>query len=208
MAETIFGAFTQVDGAHTRKYQGTGLGLHIVKRLVDLMDGHISVESELSKGTSFHVAAPFYRVADDPAVAPVATDGEPSAVSPKRMLVVEDDRTNRLAICRLLQSMGHSVKWASNGLEALQDLATNDYDLVFMDIQMPVMNGIEATTRIREAESLGRKSRLPIVALTAHAMTGDKESFLTAGMTDYLSKPVDLAELKRVLGRVFKDSEA
>ena len=208
MVETIFGPFTQVDGAHTRKYQGTGLGLHIVKRLVDLMGGNISVDSELSKGTAVHFTAPFHRADDGRAVPSAKPEDGIGDVAPKRVLVVEDERTNRLAICRLLQSLGHSVKWVSNGLEALQDLAKEEYDIIFMDVQMPVMNGIEATTHIREAESLGRKSRLPIIALTAHAMSGDKESFLTAGMTDYLSKPVDLAELRHVLVRVFGTAEA
>ena len=208
MIEGIFGAFTQVDGAHTRKYQGTGLGLHIVKRLVQLMDGSISVESELSRGTAIYVAAPFYRVNDIPKKLLSPQQGIDDEIGHKRVLVVEDERTNRLAICRLLQSLGHSVKWAANGLDALQYLAMEEYDLILMDIQMPVMNGLEATDRIRETESLGRKRLIPIIALTAHAMSGDREAFLEAGMNDYLSKPVDLAELKRVLVRAFQKTDA
>jgi signal transduction histidine kinase/ActR/RegA family two-component response regulator len=207
MVESIFAAFTQVDGAHTRKYQGTGLGLHIVKRLVDLMGGSVSVESELSKGTVFRVSAPFHKIEKDLAKTPVLREEGSEDVDPKQVLVVEDERTNRLAICRLLQSLGHSVQWAVNGLDAMQKLATDDYDLILMDIQMPVMNGIEATTRIREADNLGPKKDLPIVALTAHAMSGDRESFLEAGMTDYLSKPVELPELKRVLARAFRKTK-
>ena len=208
MMEGIFGAFTQVDGAHTRKYQGTGLGLHIVKRLVQLMGGSISVDSELSRGTAIYISAPFFRVEATPGTLLFPQEGMDEDIGHRRVLVVEDERTNRLAICRLLQSLGHSVKWASNGLDALQYLAMEEYDLILMDIQMPVMNGIEATTRIRETKSLGRKKSIPIVALTAHAMSGDREAFLKAGMNDYLSKPVDLAELKRVLVRAFRKTSA
>lgn len=202
--EAMFGAFVQGDGAHTRKYQGTGLGLHIVKRLADLMGGSIGVESEMSKGTTIHFSVTLNLAGGDEACF-VTEDGTIPGVSAKHVLVVEDERTNRLGLCKFLQRMGHSVEWATNGMEGLQKLAQGNFDLILMDIQMPVMTGLEATSRIRATEGLGHKRDIPIVALTAHAMNGDREAFLKAGMNDYLSKPIDMAELKRVLARVFRE---
>jgi len=205
--QAVFGAFTQVDGARTRKYQGTGLGLHIVKRLAQLMGGTISVESEEGWGTTIHCCLPFE--------SPVPSEGTDSddrrprpEVERKRVLVVEDERINRLALCRILEHLGHGTDWAANGEEALLRLAQNDYDLIFMDIQMPVMNGVEATRRIRAAENLGEKRNVPIVALTAHAMSGDREAFIQAGMNGYLPKPVDLDELQAALRDLFAPGPA
>ncbi len=206
--EAMFGAFVQGDGAHTRKYQGTGLGLHIVKRLADLMGGNISVESGISQGTTIHFSVGFDLAGDGQGTCFVTENGTIPGVAAKHVLVVEDERTNRLGLCKFLQRMGHSVEWATNGMEALQKLAQGDFDMILMDIQMPIMTGLEATSRIRATESLGHKRDIPIVALTAHAMSGDREAFLQAGMNDYLSKPIDMVELKRVLARVFRKDKA
>ena len=194
----MFGAFTQADGAHTRKYQGTGLGLHIVKRLVRLMGGTISVESEVGWGTTIHCCLPFEAV-ETPAQDKVTKPRAQGGFGPQRILVVEDERVNQIALCRILEHKGHTVDRAGNGEEALVKVARNEYDLIFMDIQMPVMNGVEATRRIRTTEGLGDKRHIPIIALTAHAMSGDREAFLAAGMSGYLAKPVDLDELDAVL---------
>ena len=197
----MFGAFTQADGAHTRKYQGTGLGLHIVKRLVRLMGGTISVESEVGWGTTIHCCLPFESV-ETPARAESPAPKAREDAGPKRILVVEDERINQIALCRILEHRGHTADRAGNGEEALVKVARNEYDLIFMDIQMPVMNGVEATRRIRTTEGLGDKRRIPIIALTAHAMSGDREAFLAAGMSGYLAKPVNMDELDAVLAEV------
>lgn len=206
MLDRIFGAFTQVDGAHTRKFQGTGLGLHIVKRLAELMGGHISVESEPDLGTTIHFVVPFDVVDKLVGECPTrfATD-VPTVVGARHILVAEDERTNRLAICKFVERLGHTVEWVTDGEQALSRLALNDFDLLLMDIQMPVMNGIEATRRIRSAKHLGEKQRIPIIALTAHAMSGDREQFLEEGMNDYLAKPVNVKDLEMVLARNLKE---
>lgn len=197
----IFGAFTQVDGAHTRKYQGTGLGLHIVKRLADLMDGHLSVESLSGEGTTMHFSVVFgiENASSDQGIGQEETAEKPT--DSLRILVAEDERINRIAVCRLVERLNHEVDWASNGEEVLDRLVEGDIDLILMDIQMPVLNGLEATHRIRNADSLGHKRNIPIVALTAHAMSGDREQFIREGMDDYLSKPVNIDDLKSILDR-------
>ncbi len=122
------------------------------------------------------------------------------------MLLAEDDRVNRLAAVRFLERLGFAADAAANGREALDLLRTRDFDLVIMDVQMPELDGLEATRTIRSDASLGAKSRIPIIAMTAHAMPGDREQFLAAGMDDYIAKPVDGDELARVLDRILRKS--
>ncbi len=199
MMDKIFGAFTQVDGAYTRKFQGTGLGLNIVKRLVELMDGNISMVSEEGYGTSIYFGINF-RVSEKTSMVcqPSLSEDLPLTCS-KRILIAEDDRVNQLAVHKLVEKLGHSAVCVNNGEEALCQLAQHDFDLILMDIQMPIMNGIEATRLIRKGTGLGDKQNIAIIALTAHAMSCDRDTFLKEGMTDYLAKPVSIQELKRVL---------
>ncbi|MFH1915590.1 MAG: response regulator [Pseudomonadota bacterium] len=197
MIAAVFNAFSQVDGSHTRKYGGTGLGLGIVKRLAGLMGGQVYVESD-EEGTHIHL---FIRVreADEASRSCVMAVQVPDSVRPLTVLLVEDEPVNRVSVLRLLEKLGHKVVTAEDGEQALDRLRSGEFDIILMDIQMPGMDGMAATRMIRGDESLGHKSRLPIVALTAHAMKGDREKFLEAGMDDYLAKPVDFTDLVRAL---------
>ncbi|MFW6037225.1 MAG: PAS domain S-box protein, partial [Desulfonatronovibrio sp.] len=216
----LFKPFVQVDGSHTRQYQGAGLGLSIVRRLVDLMNGNISMESEPGKGTTVHVVLPFKKSQSDDS--PLARDETESVSSrPLDILLAEDDPTNQFAMRRILETMGHKVVLARNGQEAVDLWRDQVFDCILMDIQMPVMNGIEATREIRRLEDIkeqearsrvqGEKEmqgagakhfRTIIIALTACTMTGDREKFLEAGMDDYLGKPVSLEEFQNVFSRL------
>ncbi|WP_429886626.1 PAS domain S-box protein [Geoalkalibacter halelectricus] len=194
----IFEPFTQVDDTHTRKYGGSGLGLGIVKRLVDLMEGQIQIESEPGKGTLASVRIPMIcaqesagRLGTEDSPAP------PAAARPLKILVAEDDRVNRLMLERLLAKQGHEVIAAVDGRQCLEILDGEEFDLILMDIQMPNVDGIEATKNIRARRDA--KGRIPIVAITAHAMKGDRETFIQAGMNECLNKPVTFAEINKAL---------
>nr|WP_269203820.1 response regulator [Pseudodesulfovibrio alkaliphilus] len=203
----IFEPFTQVDGSYVRRHQGAGLGLGIVKRLVGLLGGAMCIESEQDRGTTVHVAIGF-DAASGVIVPESAADMTPRGPRPGRtglrLLVVEDNRVNQLMAARMLTSMGHEAATANNGEEALALLERESFDAVFMDIQMPGMNGVQATRRIREAgPGSTMNPAIPIIAITAHAMAGDREIFLEGGMDDYIAKPVERNELEAVLARLF-----
>ncbi|HCU69574.1 MAG TPA: histidine kinase [Desulfomicrobium sp.] len=200
----IFEPFRQVENSFTRNYQGAGLGLSIVQRLVELMGGTITIESAPGKGTSVHVTLPFAIHGD--ASSDAAETSRPGRGDSLRVLLVEDDASNRLTTRKLLEKSGHTVLPAENGRQAFELLAANDIDCVLMDIQMPVMNGIEATRLIRESAVLGPKKDVPIVALTAYAMDGDREKFLAAGMDGYAAKPVKIEGLLHVMGETLAGS--
>ena len=203
--ESIFEAFSQGDSSITRVYGGTGLGLTISRQLVTLMRGRIWAESQLGRGSLFHFTAAFAR----PAKAELAsihkresptTTIRKSGAHPLHILIAEDNRVNAELLSVLLQKIGHLPKVAANGLEALAALERSRFDLIFMDLQMPGVDGYEATTRIRQRER-GASRRTPIIAVTANAFQGTREHCLAAGMDDYLSKPIDRAELVAALER-------
>ena len=198
----IFEPFRQVENSFTRNYQGAGLGLSIVHRLVGLMDGSITIESTPGEGTSVDVVLPFQTRRTVSSSAADASTGD--AGPGLRVLLAEDDPSNRIPTQKLLEKSGHTVFLAENGEQAIALLAANDIDCVFMDVQMPVMNGVEATRAIRESTTLGPKRNIPIIALTAYAMDGDKESFLAAGMDGYVAKPATLEELTRAMRKVVR----
>jgi PAS domain S-box-containing protein len=194
--DAVFDPFTQVDGSSTRKYQGTGLGLGIVRRLVTLMGGNVSMTSRLGEGSvvAFTLLAEVVEQAgQEPALRRTCAEGISFSV-----LVAEDERVNQTVVKRLLAKLGHEALCVETGEMALQLLREKSFDCVLMDIQMPGLDGMETTRIIREELELD----LPVVALTAHAMKGDRDRFLEAGMNGYVAKPFDLAELESELLRV------
>jgi len=200
MLESVFKAFSQVDGSYTREYGGTGLGLGIVRRLVSLMGGEIAVVSD-EDGTRIHL---FVDVSEATGVCLKCETSVPPAVriEPMDVLLVEDERVNRMVVKRHLESLGHTVTEAGDGRQALELLKWNEFDVILMDVQMPRMDGMTATRHIREDEDLKARADIPIVALTAHAMKGDRDKFLAAGMDDYLAKPVEFVDLISVLANL------
>ncbi len=164
-----------------------------------MMDGRIWVTSQAGRGSTFHFTARFATGRREPAQAQEARPPQPPQERGLRVLLVEDNLVNRILATELLQKRGHETRTADNGQEALELLRRESFDLVLMDVRMPVMDGLEATRRIRNGEA--GDPRVPIVALTAHALTGDQERLLAAGMSDYLAKPFNLEDLDRVLAR-------
>lgn len=199
----LFEPFVQASQGATRRYQGAGLGLSIVKRIVELMGGTLAVESEPGAGTTFFVAIPFVQTPQGMAVEHEGARTESaSAQGGLRILVAEDDIVSSLAITRQLAKRGHGVHVARDGRQALDALRKTAFDLVLMDVQMPVMDGVAATRRIRAGEVGKARSKTPIIAMTAFAMAGDREAFLAAGMDDYVAKPVDNADLDAAIARL------
>ncbi len=203
-AETLarlFQPFTQADGSTTRRYGGTGLGLAISRMLAELMGGEIGVESRPGQGSTFWVVLPFGPVPAAAALRAVEPAPAPEArpAGAVRVLLVEDDPLNRYLAERFLAQCGCEVVVAENGRDAVEQVGREAFAMVFMDCLMPVLDGYQATREIRAAEHPGR--RLPIVALTANAMSGDREKCLAAGMDDFVSKPVKRDDLQRVVAR-------
>ena len=210
----IFEAFTQADDSTTRTYGGSGLGLSIASQLVQKMDGKIWIESKVGEGATFHFTAHF-GLHSEPLPVPAelqvsprrgATPGNPGEDAvPERMglrvLVAEDNAINRALTQGILEKRGHSLLHVSDGRAAVNAAAYQAFDLILMDVQMPGMEGLEATRRIRDAEMTSGR-RATIVAMTAHAMAGDRERCIASGMDDYLSKPLEKSDLLALVDRV------
>ena len=200
--QKVFAPFVQADGTATRKHGGTGLGLAISLELVKKMGGKIWLESPwkrpgsevMVEGSTFHFTLPLKAgQAAAKVVEKVSVVQEPL-----RVLVAEDNAINQKLIAKLLSRDGHSVTLVTNGQEAIEALERLEVDLVLMDVQMPVMDGLEATRQIRRGEA-GRSRHQRIVAITANAFDGDREKCIAAGMDDYLTKPIQSSELRRIL---------
>ncbi|MDD9935268.1 MAG: ATP-binding protein [Myxococcales bacterium] len=196
--ESIFEAFTQAEGSTTRDYGGTGLGLTISTRLVHMLDGEIGVESEEGKGSTFWFRLPMTPTAPPHEVQQAQTFDAPirSGMRP-RVLLAEDDHTNRRFIQMTLNRLGCDVDLAADGQEAVSLAGDNPYALIFMDLQMPTLDGFDATRTIRDMP--GAAGRTPIVAVTAHVMPGVREKCIEAGMNGFLPKPVSFAALREIL---------
>jgi|GEM_PF-7036392 len=203
--DAIFEPFTQADGSYTKRYSGTGLGLSIAKRLVALMGGAIAVQSRPGHGATFSFDIVMHEAAPDLGLFSPKPDlllPQAAAARRLRVLLVEDELVNQLAAQRFLEILGHCVVCAENGKQAVEILHQSDFDVALMDVQMPVMDGVEATRAIRQSAQLGPRAAIPIVAMTAFAMQGDAEKFLAAGMNAYIAKPIELEELAATLDRV------
>ncbi len=195
----VFEAFSQIDASPTREHGGTGLGLAITKQLAELLGGKLTLTSEVNKGSIFSLCIP-----TSPAEDIKSVENNNNQISQElfaaaglgqnQVLVVEDNRTNQLLITLLLQKLGLKVIAVNNGIEALQKIPTEHFDLIFMDMQMPQMNGYETTKKLRSMDI-----QTPIIAITAHAMQGDREKCIECGCNDYLSKPVSRIKLQEVV---------
>jgi len=197
----LFSPFTQAHEGYTREFQGAGLGLSICKRLVELMGGSINLDSTPGEGTMVFFALDFPLASPEQAGAS-GTAPEQGASEPLDILLAEDDRVNHIVTRRLLEKEGHRVTGVEDGREALEKLRDGDFDLVLMDIQMPRMNGMDAARAIRGGEAGQDRRDIPIIALTAYAMAEDKARILAAGMNGYLTKPMNLSELRATLARI------
>jgi signal transduction histidine kinase/ligand-binding sensor domain-containing protein/ActR/RegA family two-component response regulator len=202
----LFQSFSQAETSTTRRYGGTGLGLAISKRLAELMGGEVGFESSLGRGSTFWFTAKLGLGTEVPAAnsspansGPNDDEGQPREQNGGTILVVEDNRINQKVLSHQLINLGYSIEVAENGAEAVAKVKTSRYDLIFMDVQMPVMDGFQATQEIR---NLGDDSAsIPIVAVTANAFQSEREKCFSSGMDDYLTKPVDKDRLKESLRR-------
>ena len=197
--KTAFDRFKQADSSTARRHQGTGLGLAISRSLAQLMHGDIAVESAPGQGSVFYFRAPFVKVSDQTAKAEETSEIVENGRSDATLLVAEDHPINSMFIERLLRKHGFTVHCVQNGEEVLKAVAKQRYDLILMDIAMPVLDGVETTRRLRVASGLQTPNNVPIIAMTAHAMKGDKENFLAQGMDDYIGKPIQSRLLLRLL---------
>jgi PAS domain S-box-containing protein len=199
----LFQPFSQVDASSTRRNGGVGLGLAICKRLAELMHGSVGLKSAPGEGSTFWVRLPLTRGQDAPETAVILPSvmGHRAPEADRRVLLVEDNPVNQKVALGALRRLGWEADLADNGLTAIELCQTNAYAVVLMDCQMPEMDGYAATRRIRDWEEARGRLKVPIIALTAHAMNGDKELCLAAGMNDYLSKPLEFDELRLALER-------
>ncbi len=195
----VLAPFNQLETSYTRNYQGAGLGLSIVQKLTDLLGGSLSIVSVPTKGTTVVVQLPLKIYSGSGSSQ--SLEHEPGQKHQKilEILIVEDDPVNALSLQKLLEKKGHRVCWKTNGLEALEVLKDQDFHCVFMDVQLPIMTGLETTAKIRNSQEFGSKSEIPIIGVTAYAMEGDRERFLSQGFSAYVSKPVQWSKIQAVL---------
>ena len=202
--EDIFESFSQEEKITPAKHGGTGLGLTISRRLAAMMGGELEVESTPGKGSTFTFTALFDPAPGDTEDRVADEDGDSTEFSSLRVLIAEDNPVNRIFLSELLDHFGCAVTESENGREALDRLRESSFDAVIMDVQMPELDGVETTRRIRSGDEPGIPNDIPIIALTAYALKGDRERFLAEGMDEYLTKPVKLDALKATLRQVLR----
>lgn len=204
--DKIFDAFAQAETSTTRTYGGTGLGLTISSRLVKILGGHLKVTSKLGEGSTFYFSIPVKTAQQK---APTAQPAQAVAEENYHgdLLLVEDNLTNQMLMQAILKKFGLECTLATDGLKAIEAVKAQHYDLILMDENMPNLNGIEATKQIRKYEQENGQEPQAIVALTANAMSGDRERFIQAGMDEYLTKPVNINELKKIFARFLRNPD-
>jgi len=203
--EKLFESFTQADASTTRKFGGTGLGLAISKSLAKMMKGKIGVVSTEGDGSSFWFTISLKKASNQDIPEEINEEVLSTAVRSLNILVAEDNSINQRVARFIIERLGHNIDIADNGQIAIDKFKDGNYDIIFMDIQMPTMDGIEATERIREIESSRNiKYGIPIIAMTANTLKGDKEKFLESGMNDYIGKPFKAAELSNLIFKIIK----
>ena len=198
----IFEAFSQADGSTSRRFGGTGLGLSICSRLVGQMGGQIQLSSVPGEGScfQFQITVPVAELLTEEKIGVEHTEVTPTVARRLYILLAEDNPINQKLAVRLLEKQGHRVFAVKNGREAIEQVGAQEFDLVLMDISMPEMDGLEATAVLRTKTS--GKRRIPIIAMTAHALSGDRETCLRAGMDGYVSKPIKASDLFKAMDEV------
>jgi CheY-like chemotaxis protein len=201
----LFQPFNQADASTTRRFGGTGLGLAICRKLVELMNGTLALTSSPGQGSTFSFTLRYAKQSAPAPAAPkpVAVASAPSELAGGlRVLLAEDNPVNQMVGMKQLKKLGCVVDAVKNGLEAVEAWRKGNYQAILLDCEMPEMDGYEAARKIRELETARKQSPVRIIAMTAHAMQGDRDRCLAAGMNDYVAKPVDAKALKEALGKV------
>jgi signal transduction histidine kinase/ActR/RegA family two-component response regulator len=204
----LFAKFDQLDSSTTRRFGGTGLGLAICRELAQLMEGEISVESRLGIGSKFTIRVPMLWLGEEKVLGPAAAAAVEAPEIALRVLAAEDNAVNQLVLKTLLHQMGVDPHVVDNGQAALEAWEADEWDVILMDIQMPVMDGLTATATIRSAERASGRPRTPIIALTANAMSHQVDQYVAAGMDGHVAKPIQAAELFGALTRAAAPDEA